>query len=164
MAAFKDRKGHEWRVELDAPTIEEIRQDHSVNLVGLDKDPLGPLRNDPMMLVTVVSAICREQITEKGLSPVEFARVLPSPPDAMLDAVRDAVIGFFPSGRASHVREVLQKFDLMSAKTDELAAVKMQQIMDDPKVMSSLNAKADQVINQAIEKMSQTAPEVGTLS
>lgn len=156
MASFKDRKGNEWRVELDAPTIEEIRQDHSVNLVGLDKDPLGPLRNDPMQLVTIVSVICREQVTAKGLSPVDFARLLPSPPDPMLDAVRDAVISFFPSGRASHVREVLQKFDQMAAKTDELAATKMQQIMDDPKVMTGLNKKADQVINQAIEKMGQS--------
>ena len=157
MASFKDSKGTEWFIKLDAPTIEEIRQDYSVDLVGLDKDPLGPLRNDPMKLVTIVSVICRDLIALRNLSPVDFARLLPCPPDAMLDAVRDAVIGFFPSGRASHVREVLQKFDLMAAKTDELAAVKMQQVMDDPKVMAELNARADVAISQAIEKMSRSA-------
>jgi len=157
MTSFKDRKGHAWRVELDAPTIEEIRQDHSVNLVGLDKDPLGPLRNDPMKLVTVIACICRDQITEAGLSPMQFAKLLPSPPDTMLDALRDAVINFFPSGRASHIREVLRKFDQMSEKTDELAEVKMQQVMDDPRVMTELNSRADQVINRAIETMGQSA-------
>lgn len=154
---FKDRKNNEWRVELDAPTIEEIRQDHSVDLVGLERDPLGPLRNDPMKLVTVIAAICREQITEKNLSPVQFAKLLPSPPDPMLDAVRDAVVSFFPSGRASHIREVLTKFDQMSIKTDELALLKTQQIMDDPRVMMELNAKADRLISQTIETMGQNA-------
>lgn len=157
MAAFKDRKGNEWRVELDAPTIDEIRTDHAVNLVNLEHDPIGPLRNDPMKLVTVIACICRDQVTESGLSPIQFAKLLPSPPDPMIDAVRDAVIGFFPSGRASHIREVLMKFDQMAEKTDELAQAKMQQVMDDPRVMTELNARADKVINQAIETMGQSA-------
>lgn len=157
MAGFTDRKGNLWRVELDAPTISEIRDEHGVNLVGFEADPLGPLRNDPMKLVTVIAAICRDQIAEKSLSPTEFARLLPSPPDPMLDAVRDAVIGFFPSGQASHRLEVLAKFEQMANKTNELAAVKMQQILDDPEVMKTLDNKANQVIQKAIQKMGQDA-------
>jgi len=157
MAGFTDRKGNQWRVELDAPTISEIRDEHGVNLVGFEADPLGPLRNDPMKLVTVIAAICREQISEKALSPTEFARLLPSPPDSMLDAVRDAVIGFFPSGQASHRLEVLAKFEQMASKTNDLATVKMQQILDDPEVMKTLDDKANRVIKQAIQKMSQDA-------
>jgi hypothetical protein len=153
MASFKGRTGTEWRVELDAPTIEEIKQDHGVNLVNLEKDPLGLLRNDPMLLVTVISALCREQIDAQQLTPMQFAKQLPSPPDAMLDALRDAVVGFFPSGRASHVREVLAKFDQMSDKTDQIAAAKMQQVMEDPRVMQTLNAKADEVIAEAMTSL-----------
>lgn len=157
MAGFTDRKGNQWRVELDAPTISEIRDEHGVNLVAFDADPLGPLRNDPMKLVTVVAAICREQITEHGLSPVEFAKLLPSPPDSMLEAVRDAVIGFFPSGQASHRLEVLAKFEQMANKTNELAAAKMQQVLEDPEVMKTLDEKANRVIKQAIQQMGQSA-------
>jgi hypothetical protein len=153
MATFKGRTGTEWQVELDAPTIEEIKQDHGVNLVNLDKDPLGSLRNDPMLLVTVISALCREQIDAKQMSPVQFAKQLPSPPDAMLDALRDAVVNFFPSGRASHVREVLSKFDQMGEKTDQLATAKMQQVMDDPKVMQTLDAEADRVITETLASL-----------
>ena len=157
MAGFTDRKGNLWRVELDAPTISEIRDEHGVNLVGFETDPLGPLRNDPMKLVTVIAAICQQQISEKELSPIEFARLLPSPPDSMLEAVRDAVIGFFPSGRASHRLEVLAKFEQMANKTNELAAAKMQQVMDDPEVMKTLDDKANRVIKQAIQQMGQSA-------
>ncbi len=160
MASFKDRKGNEWIVQLDAPTVEEIRTEHAVNLVGLDHDPLGPLRNDPMKLVTVISVLCRDQIAERALTPVQFAKSLPYPPDPMLDAVRDSLIGFFPSGRASHIREVLTKFDQMADKTDSIAQAKMQQVMCSEKVMQELNRKADQIINQAIEKIADQS--VGT--
>jgi hypothetical protein len=153
MATFKDRKGNEWLVELDAPTIEEIRADHGVNLVNLETDPLLRLRNEPLVLVASVSVICRDQAKERNLSPNEFAKLMPSPPDAMLEAVRDAVIGFFPSGRASHVREVLAKFDQMGAKTDQIAESKIAQLMEDPKVMAAINRKANQVVDQAIAKM-----------
>jgi hypothetical protein len=161
MPSFKDRKGNEWRVELDAPTIEEIKADHGISLVNLDSDPLLKLRNDPMILVACVSVICRDQQKERGLQPIDFARLLPSPPDVMLDAVRDAVIGFFPSGRASHVREVLLKFDQMAGKTDEIAQAKMAQVMSDPKIMESLNRQADEVIGKAIERLT-TGQSVGT--
>jgi hypothetical protein len=71
----------------------------------------------------------------------------------MLDALRDAVVNFFPSGRASHVREVLSKFDQMSEKTDQLATAKMQQVMDDPKVMQTLDAEADRVITETLASL-----------
>jgi hypothetical protein len=153
MASFKGRDGTEWRVELDAPTIEEIKTDHGFNLVNLENDPLGPLRNDPMMLVTVISALCRDQTEAKKLTPREFAKQLPSPPDAMLDALRDAVINFFPSGRASHVREVLEKFGQMSEKTDQIASAKMAQVLNNPKILKALDTKADEAINKAVERL-----------
>jgi len=158
MASFKGKTDIEWRVDLDAPTIEEIKQDHGVNLVSLESDPLGPMRNDPMLLVTVISTLCREQIDQRKMTPVQFAKQLPTPPDSMLEALQGAVIGFFPSGRASHVREVLEKFGLMNEKTDQLATAKMQQILDNPQVMKSLNAKADEVISDAIKKMTDRSP------
>ena len=160
MATFKGRNGIEWRVELDAPTIEEIKAEHGVNLVNLENDPLGPLRHDPMLLVTVISALCREQIDAKSLSPKEFAKQLPAPPDPMLDALRDAVISFFPSGRSSHVQEVLEKFGQMSEKTDQLITAKMDQVLQNPKVIATLGTKADEAINKAIESL--LARNVGT--
>jgi hypothetical protein len=101
----------------------------------------------------VISALCRDQIDAKKLTPREFAKQLPSPPDPMLDALRDAVISFFPSGRASHIREVLEKFGQMNEKTDQLATEKMAQVLNDPKVMTALNLKADEVIEKEIGKL-----------
>ncbi len=83
----------------------------------------------------------------------EFKKSLPSPPDAMIDAVREAIIGFFPTGRASHVREVLTKFDEMNAKTDDLAVLKMKELLSNPGTMNRLNAKADEEIAKAMDEL-----------
>jgi hypothetical protein len=159
MPSFKDRLGHEWVVMLDAPSIEEIRDEHGVNLVAIDKDPLLRLRDDPLVLVTVISVLCREQIAERKLSAVQFAKRLPSPPDPMLEALREAVISFFPSGRASHVREVIAKYDEMALKLDQIAEEKIAAMMNDPQLMKLIDRKADQVMREAIREMGR---EVGT--
>ena len=153
MPSFVDRKGDEWVVQLDAVIIEEIRDDHGISLVNLDNDPLLQLRNDPMTLVSCISVICREQQNERNLTPKEFAKLLPSPPDTMLDAVKEAVIGFFPSGRAFHVREVLGKFDQMAATAERLAESRMVALMEDPRTAAAMNQKADEIVEQAFQSL-----------
>jgi len=153
MATFKDRKGREWLLQLDAPTVEEIRDEHGVNLVDLSSDPLLPLRNDPLLLVTVVAVICREQREERKLSRPEFGKALPSPPDVMLNALREAVIGFFPSGRASHLREVFAKFDRMAETTEAISLQKMEAALTDNRVLKMLNDKADELISEGLAKL-----------
>jgi hypothetical protein len=153
MASFRDRKGNEWLIELDAVVIEEIRDDHGINLVNLDKDPLLQLRNDPLTLVSCVSVICRDQQKERELTPKDFAKLLPSPPDVMLEAVKEAVIGFFPSGRALHVREVLAKFDQMAETSERLAESRMVSLMEDPRTAAAMNQKADEIFEKAMQSL-----------
>lgn len=164
MASFKGRgeKPIEWRVELDAPTIEEIEEKHSINLVNLEADPLIKLRNDPMKLVAVIYLICQEQIEKQGLDSKQFARQLPSPPDPMLDAVREAIIGFFPSGRASHVREVLTGYDEMGTKTDELMLAKMKKVLSDPETIERLRTMGEEECDRAIDDLFQMNSAHGT--
>lgn len=160
MGTFKDRNETEWKVELDALLIEEVRRKHNLDLVNLEKDPLLTLRNDPMTLVAVVYILCDEQIQAKQLKPEEFAKRLPHV-DQLLAAVKDAVVDFFPSGRASHVREVLTKFEQMNDKTDEIAREKMQQILQDQKTMQTLNNYADAEIEKALADLLSTGGSLG---
>jgi hypothetical protein len=153
MASFKDKHGNSWKVNLDPILLGEIKSQLGVNLVDLSKDPLGSLVNDPEKLWGVVQMVCQEQYEKQGMTAEQFSKVLVYPPDEILAALRDAVIGFFPSGRASHVREVLEKFDQMASKTDEIATAKMQQMMNDPRVTETLSAKADDLITQALTSL-----------
>ena len=164
MAMFKDQNGQEWRVELNAPTITEIQARHGIELTNLERDPLIKLRNDPMILVAVTQLICERQMETRNLSPTEFAEALPYPPDDMLIAVKDAVIGFFPSGRASHVREVLTKYEEIATKSDEIVLekmasmqpaifAKMRQKANDPAIAAAFDQVADVEWDAVMRKM-----------
>lgn len=151
MAKFIDKTGQEWSVDLDVLKIEEIQADHGVKLTDLERDPLLKFRTDPMALSAAILVICREQRERLGLSREDFVKRLPVPPDTILDAMTSALIDFFPSGRASHVREVLSQMQEMASKADEIAASKLAIVVSDPQVIAKLKAKADALFESKIQ-------------
>lgn len=160
MAAFKDRTGQEWQVNLDPVIADEIKLKHQIEIVNLQNDPMLQLRTDPMKLVAVMHLICQDQIQTLTLTPEQFAKRLPFPPDEMLEAVEGAIVSFFPTGRHSHVREVLASYANMGSKTDALTTEKMRSVTDNPKVMKALSDKADREIATAMQAL--TDLQVGT--
>jgi len=153
MAQFTDTANRVWELRLTAPLIKKIAELHSVQLTNLESDPLQKLRNDPMLLVSVVYLICQSKIESLGIDPEKFAETLPSPPDTMLEAVGDSIVNFYPSGRHSHVRETLTKFAEMGTKTDQLAIAKMTAVLGDTKITEMLSKKADRIIAEEMEKI-----------
>lgn len=152
MAKFLDKTGQEWSVDLDVLKIEEIQADHGIRLTDLEHDPLLKVRTDPTVIYPVILVLCREQRESLGLTREDFLRRMPVPPDAMIEAISEAIINFFPSGRHSHVREVLTRMDEMSMKSDEIAASKLSMIVSDPQVISKLKAKADRLFDEEMRK------------
>lgn len=152
MAKFVDKTGQEWSVDLDVLKIEEIQEDHGIRLTDLERDPLLKVRTDPTVIYPVILVLCREQRESLGLTREDFLRRMPVPPDAMIEAISEAIINFFPSGRHSHVREVLTRMDEMSMKSDEIAASKLSMIVSDPQVISKLKAKADRLFDEEMRK------------
>lgn len=158
MASFKDKQNREWTLCLDPVSADEIKQKHQVELVNLEKDPMQLLRVDPMKLVAVVHILCQEQIQERSLTPEQFAKSLPFPPDEMLKAVEDSIVSFFPTGRHSHVREVLASYAGMGARTDELTTVKMRQVLENPLTLDAISKKADIEIQAAMTRLIGSPP------
>ena len=162
MASFNDRQNREWSIILDGPTVEDVEAKHGVSLANLEKDPLQKLRSDPMKLAAVIYLLCQDQIEKLNLSPTDFGKSLPVPPDPMLTAVEEAIVNFFPSGRASHVREVLTSYSQMGSKTDELIVAKMEKILTDKTVMDRLSDQADVEIERALKTLTKTDIGLGT--
>jgi hypothetical protein len=153
MASFKDKNGQEWTVSLDPVIADEIEQKHKIQIVNLQEDPLLKLRTDPMTAVAVLYLICQDQVKERSLSPAQFAKCLPFPPDEWLKAIEESIVSFFPTGRASHVREVLTSYANMADKTAGLITAKMHSVMDDPRLAKTLNDKADIEIDRAMQRL-----------
>lgn len=158
MPEFTDKKGQSWSVDLDPVIADEIRTDHGIDLTNLERDPMLQLRSNPAILCAAMLVICRDQWQERNLTREQFLKLLPFPPDPMLGAIEAAVVNFFPTGRASHVREVLAGFADMAAKTDELTIAKMSRVKNDPRTMQAMSDKADQAIDQALETLIGSQP------
>lgn len=150
MASFKDAKSREWNLKLTGPLADEIEEKHKIDLTNLEADPLIKIRNNPRKLVAIVYLFCQRQIKELQIDVVEFAESLPSPPDPMLIALTDAVIDFFPGGRASHVREVLTEYEKTAVMGDEIMLTKMKTINSDPKLRKRMEARGDREFEKLI--------------
>ena len=158
MPQFTDKKNQAWAVNLDPVIADEIKSDHGIEIVNLKQDPMLQLRSDPAVLWAVMLVICRDQMQERNLTREQFLKLLPIPPDAMLAAVEESIVCFFPTGRASHVREVLASYASMGSKTDELTTAKMRTVMEDPRTMRAIDAKADQEIEKAMQSLINSPP------
>ena len=158
MPTFRDKQNREWTVELDPVTADEVQDEHGINLVSLESDPLATLRTDPRKLVAVIHCLCRDQIQELKLTPREFAKNLPFPSDAMMEALEKAIVNFFPTGRHTHVQAVLTSFGEMATTADTLTIAKMRSTAKDPRVLKAIDAKADQEIQKVLEKLSSDPP------
>lgn len=124
-------------------------------------------------MASVIYLICQKQIEARSLTPDDFAELLPQPPDSILEAIKEAIVNFYPSGRASHVREVLTKFDEIAEAADKLMLAKLTQMQptmlakmkvksDDPKLMSMFDKAADDEWDEAMRKVFPTLSEPGT--
>jgi hypothetical protein len=153
MATFKDKTGQDWSVNLDPVIADEIKQDHQIQIVNLETDPMLKLRTDPSILCAVMLVICRDQIAAQSLTREQFLKRLPFPPDAMLAAIEESIVNFFPTGRASHVRDVLTSYGNMGGKTDELTTAKMRSLSEDPRLKKALSDKVDIAIAQAMQSL-----------
>jgi hypothetical protein len=161
MASFKDRNGQEWNVSLDPVIAMDVKEKHAISLTDLKQDPMLPIRMDenyPEKLIAVLHTICEDQIKERNLTPEKFAKLLPFPPDPMLTAIEEAIVSFFPTGRASHVREVLASYANMGSKTDALIIAKIQKVADDPRTTKAMNERVDQEIEKALTTMTGSPP------
>jgi hydrogenase maturation factor HypE len=162
MAKFTDSLNRDWEIKLTASILQAIKEEFQISLTDLEKDPMRKLENDPIALQTIVLVICRKQIDSLGISQDEFLDALPSPPDEIIEAVEDSIVNFYPSGKHSHVREVLMRFREMSQKTDQLAMAKMKKLIEDPKSIELIGKRADREIAEAMAKTFGPDTELGT--
>lgn len=158
MAQFTDKKSQVWKVDLDPVIADEIKQDHGIELTNLASDPLLKLRSDPSILYSVILVICREQMAERNLTREQFLKLIPMPPDSILTGIEESIVNFFPTGRHSHVREVLASFANMASKTDELTTVKMKAAIADPATMKLVSDQADREIAKVMKALSDSPP------
>lgn len=111
MRIFKDKNGADWPIEIDLSVVTRVYRDTGINLNDLIlTDKHAKLGDDPETLGRLLWSLCESTARERSIAPEAFPRIFNG--DALeeaMNALADACADFFPSGRRSLARNVIEK-------------------------------------------------------
>lgn len=160
MKSFNDNTGRTWIVNVNVGTIKRVRALCGVdiaNIVSVEADGkpkielLERLATDPVLLVDVLYAICKEEADSKNISDEDFGRAMAG--DAIelaTAALLDEIIDFFPETKRKVFRKILsatRRFEMKSKKA-------LATLLEDP----ALDGKIDAALERLTESSS-NSPE-----
>lgn len=150
MASFTDQQGREWQINIDAPTVMEIRSDCDPEFLKNDTKESNTyirLQEDPVLLCRVVFLLTREQREARHIAEPDFYRsVIGEAIDRATEAMLDAIANFIPKS----TKDLLVASAEMRKRVLERGTAELLTRLKDPqleaKVMENMNAKLDEVI------------------
>jgi len=113
MASFTDAQSREWQIFIDVPTVKKLKQ-HKLDILAIftgKMEVFEQVIGDPIQLVDTLWIVCEDQIRERGIDEVGFAKALYG--DALMNAAEALVEGvctFFPNPKQrAALRALLRK-------------------------------------------------------
>lgn len=165
MSQFLDSKQRPWNLELDAPTIELVRQRtcpdndcshdpytapcRGLDLANLNGKAMDRLAEDPVLLVRVLTMLCTEQLQTTGITATDFGQSLVG--DGLgraTDAMLESIAGFFHGKK----RELARAMAAKSKKVVELGITKAIGKIEDPRLETQLLDEMDRRMEAALQR------------
>lgn len=113
MANFTDAQDRQWSIFIDIPTVKKLKA-HDLDILKMFDDGMEVFEKivgDPVSLVDTLWLVCEDQIKERELDEVGFAKALYG--DALMgasEALVEGVCDFFPDPkRRAGIRQMLRK-------------------------------------------------------
>lgn len=160
MKSFTDNTGRSWVIQVTVGTIKRVRALCNVdlaNIITLEPgmtpkiDLLEQLASDPVLLVDVLYAICKEEADNRNVSDEDFGRSMAG--DAIelaTAALLDEVIDFFPEVKRKIFKKILDATRRFETKTK----VALNELLNDP----ALDGKIDEAL-ELLTDSSTSSPE-----
>lgn len=159
MKSFTDNTGRTWILHVTVGAIKRVRALCGVDLANIitvsdggrpKMELLERLASDPVLLVDVLYACCKEEADAKNVSDEEFGRGMAG--DAIefaTAALLDEIIDFFPETK----RRVFQKILSASRRFQAKSRQALSALLEDP----ALDGKIDDAL-EALTKSSSSSP------
>jgi len=156
MKSFTDNTGRTWIVNVNVGTIKRVRALCDVdiaNIISIESGQkpkialLEQLANDPVLLVDVLYAVCKEEADTKNISDEDFGRSMAG--DAIehaTSALLDEIIDFFPETKRKVFRRILDATRRFEAKTRETLSM----LLADPKLDSQIDAALEKLTTSSL--------------
>lgn len=114
MQSFKDSTGKLWEVVVHVAAVRRVRRLVGIDLFKLAEDGFKNVHEvlgDPVTLVDVLYAVCKDEADKEKISDEEFGRRMAG--DAIAEAGKallDGLIDFFPDAKARQsLRKLMDK-------------------------------------------------------
>jgi hypothetical protein len=160
MATFKDNKGRDWEIAIDAPKIMALRADCDPKFLLNDDDQentFSRLQADPVLLCRAIFVLCKKQRETREITEEEFyLDVIGDAIDAATDAMLQAIINFTPR----RTRELLElsaaKANLIRQRATDMALDRINdpQLVDT--VVQRIGAEMDAKLQELTRPSSAT--------
>ncbi len=156
MKSFTDNTGKSWLINVNVGTIKRVRALCNVdlaNIISIENgtapkvDLLEKLANDPVLLVDVLYAICKDDADKIGVSDEDFGRAMAG--DAIehaTTALLDEVIDFFPEVK----RQVFQKILNATRRFQNKGKLALQEFLDNPKFDQEMDNELEILMNSSV--------------
>jgi len=148
MANFTDAQDRTWSVFIDIPTVKKLKG-HDLDILKMfdgEMEVFEKIVGDPVELVDTLWLVCEDQIKERGLDEIGFAKALHG--DALMgaaEALVEGVCDFFPDPkRRAGIRQMLRK-------SKEAGEIMMDQALAQVEEMDP-NQIAEAVLKDSTEK------------
>ena len=151
MKSFTDNAGRTWVVSVTVGTIKRVRALCGVDLANIitmepgqtpKVDLLERLATDPVLLVDVLYAVCKDEADSKRVSDEEFGRGMTG--DAIelaTSALLDEIIDFFPEAK----RRVFAKILAATRRFQEKTKTELAKLLSDPVLDGKIDAALEQL-------------------
>ena len=149
MSTFKDNSGREWSVNLDGPTIREVRK-LGIDLAAVDGSASEKLRDDPVLLVDSLWVICRAQAQAVRVTDSDFGKSLVG--DAIefaTEALIEAINDFFPSRR----RAAMKTLTARMRETREAGMEDAMETLTNPELQTRIRTAMKEKAQKEIENL-----------
>jgi hypothetical protein len=129
MRSFTDNAGRTWQISVTVATIKRVRGMTGVDLMGVVNPESGLFDKlaDPVTLVDLLWAVV--QPAPEGVTDEDFGNAMGG--DALESATKallDEMVDFFPKGRRTILRNLLDKTEDFSAATLAKAALEVEKL------------------------------------
>lgn len=153
MKCFHDSAGRSWTLSVNVGTIKRVRALCNINLLDViklnekqevDMALLEQLSSDPVLLVDVLYAVCKEDADKQNISDEDFGRAMAG--DAITEATNALIqdlVDFFPETKRRILNKVLtasRRFEMEmnkrimtlceDGKMDEMVDAELKRLSD----------------------------------
>ena len=151
MKSFTDNAGRIWTVAVNVAAIKRVRAICDVDLnaiVEMDEknNPstklLEKLATDPVLLVDVLYAVCKNEADAQSITDEDFGRAMAGDViDHATAALLDEIVNFFPEAK----RQAFQKILSATRRFEKIAREKLESLISDGRFEEELVSKLEQL-------------------